>query len=49
MIRMDRSLIVHGGRGSKSHTPFCFPPWEPCLLTVGGGGGSVLFPFSVFP
>lgn len=44
MIRMDRSLIVHGGRGSKSHTPFCSPPWEPCLLTVGGGGGLCCFP-----
>ena len=39
MIRIDRSLIVHGDRGSKFHTPFCSPPLEPRLLTVGGGGG----------
>lgn len=39
MTKIDRSLIVYGGRGSKSHTPSCSSPLEPCLLTVGGGGG----------
>ena len=44
MIRIDRSLIVRGDRGSKFHTPFCSPPLEPRLLTVGGGGGLWCFP-----